>query len=272
MEVFVLANDFDPDRQSISITNVSNVRGGTASIVEGNQSILVNPSINSTNPVTFIYSVSDGLVETSTSVMVSINSSSIGDSFIGTSFIDPRFSIEMVRISSGTFMMGSPDTEKDRGINEGPIHSVTISKDFYMGKYEVTPGQWESIMGGPNSWPGISQGLQPTTTVGMSPLHPAYYISKEDVIGVGGFLDRLNYASGCDTSQLSTSITRYHPADMPGGCFRLPTEAEWEYAARAGTTTRFSFGDDLNYSQINSYAWTGHNSGGKTRPVGGEAS
>ena len=60
----------------------------------------------------------------------------------GHTWTDPNFSIEMIRISSGTFMMGSPDTETARGPDEGPQHQVTISKDFYLGKYEVTQEQW----------------------------------------------------------------------------------------------------------------------------------
>ena len=170
--------------------------------------------------------------------------------------------IEMVLIKAGTFMMGSSDTETDRDSSEGPQHQVTITKDFYLGKYEVTQGQWEAVMG---SWPHRN----PSKRFGMSASHPAYYISWNDINCVDGFLDKLNGASGCDTSVLPTDTSiRYHPDNVPSGCYRLPTEAEWEYSVRAGTSTRFSYGDDEAYTQLGDYAWYNSNSGNETHPGG----
>ena len=146
--VDVLANDTDADNDLLTITNVSHVSNGSASIVSGSSAILVTPSYDSTQPVTLTYTISDGNGGyDSASVVVTVNSSSAGHSPMGTTWTDPNFSIEMIRISSGTFMMGSPDTETDRTSNEGPQHQVTISKDFYIGKYEITQGQWEAVMG-----------------------------------------------------------------------------------------------------------------------------
>ena len=123
--------------------------------------------------------------------------------------------MKFVRIEPGTFMMGS---------NEWPQqHQVTISKGFYLGKYEITQAQWQDVMG-TTPWDG-------QRNVQNSPNHPAVYISWNDV---QAFVHQLNQVAG-------------------DSLYRLPTEAEWEYACRAGTTTRWSFGDDE--SLVEDYAW-----------------
>ncbi len=132
--------------------------------------------------------------------------------------------LEMVLIPAGSFTMGSPDSEQDRGSDEGPQHQVTISKSFYMGKYEVTQAQWEAVMGN-----------NPSYFIG-NPNNPVEQVSWNDCLE---FISKLN--------------------QMDLGTFRLPTEAEWEYACRAGTTERFYWGDDPNYTQIEDYAWYGGN-------------
>ena len=120
--------------------------------------------------------------------------------------------MEMVRVEPGTFWMGEPDGTPD----EVPSHLVTISKAFWLGKHEVTQGQWETVMG-TRPWAGQSN-------VESGSSYPATYISWE---AAQEFIARLNERAG---------EQRY----------RLPTEAEWEYACRAGTTTRWSFGDELS--------------------------
>ena len=131
--------------------------------------------------------------------------------------------LEMVWIEAGTFMLGSPLSEEDRLHREGPLHEVTISQGFYLGEYEVTQGQWEGVMG-TTPWSGESY-------VQANRNHPAVQISWNDV---QEFIGRLNDAAG-------------------EGIYRLPIEAEWEYSCRAGTTTRWSFGDDEH--QLGDYAW-----------------
>jgi formylglycine-generating enzyme required for sulfatase activity len=135
--------------------------------------------------------------------------------------------LEMVLIPAGSFMMGS-----DKGVDrEKPVHKVTISRPFYLGKYPVTQAQWEAVMG---SNPSEHKGRD----------NPVDSASWDDV---QGFIKRLNAKEGHDR-------------------YRLPTEAEWEYAARAGTTTEYFYGDDQN--EMSKYAWYKDNSGGKTQPVG----
>jgi formylglycine-generating enzyme required for sulfatase activity len=120
----------------------------------------------------------------------------------------------MVLIPAGKFMMGSPASEKGRKDNETQ-HEVILTKSFYMGMYEVTQEQYEAVMGDNQS-----------TTKGAK--LPVADVSWNDC---QEFIKRLN-------------------AKTDGG-YRLPTEAEWEYACRAGTTTAYSFGDSLTKSDAN---------------------
>ncbi len=139
--------------------------------------------------------------------------------------------IECVFIPAGEFLMGSPNTETQRGSDEGPQHRVWISTPFYMGKYEVTQAQWQAIMR-----------KNPSTFKGEDTL-PVESVSWED----------------CQ------KFCRWLSARV-GQTVRLPTEAEWEYACRAGSPTKFYFGD--RYSDLDDYAWYSKNSGKKTHPVG----
>jgi formylglycine-generating enzyme required for sulfatase activity len=125
------------------------------------------------------------------------------------------------KIPAGTFMMGSPETEKDRADDEHQ-HKVTISKAFYMQTTEVTQGQWKAIMG-TDPWKGedyVKEGAN----------YPAMFLSWDDAVAY--------------CKQLSAK---------EGKTYRLPTEAEWEYACRAGTQTTWSFGN--NEASLDNYAW-----------------
>ena len=149
--------------------------------------------------------------------------------------------LEMVLIPAGEFLMGSPDSAKDALDGEKPQHRVRISKPFYLGKYLVTQEQWEAVMGdNPSKFKG--------------PRNPVERVSWEDC---QVFLGKLN-----------EKFRRPHPSPLPAGEgeFRLPTEAQWEYACRAGSTTRYCFGDTEN--GLGEYAWYGENSDRHTHPVG----
>jgi len=139
--------------------------------------------------------------------------------------------LEMVLIPAGEFLMGSPDADKDGQIGEQPQHRVRISKPFYLGKYLVMQEQWQAVMGNnPSQFKG--------------PKNPVEQVSWDDC---QQFLEKLS-------------------AKVGGGKFRLPTEAQWEYACRAGSTTRYGFGDEE--SGLGEYAWYDANSGNTTHPVG----
>jgi len=140
--------------------------------------------------------------------------------------------MEFVWIGPGTFMMGSPDSDRLASNDEKPQYEVTIRRGFYLGKYEITQAQWEAVMG---SNPSRHKGAN----------RPVEQVSW---YGVQSFIHRLNEAVG-------------------DSLYRLPTEAEWEYACRAGTTTRWSFGDDE--SLLGDYAWyNGNNSPSGTKEMG----
>ncbi len=134
----------------------------------------------------------------------------------------------MVFISPCTFTMGSPTNEQDRSIYEGPQTTVILTYGFWIGKYEVTQGEYLSVMDtNPSVFP--SDLSRPVSDV--------------------RWLDATNYCAKLTQRELAAGRI---PA---GSQYRLPTEAEWECAARAGTSTRFSYGDDPSYSSLTNYAW-----------------
>jgi len=163
----------------------------------------------------------------------------------------------MVFIPPGTFRMGSPDNEVDRSYGEGPQMAVTISRGYWMGKYLVTQGEYLAVMG---SNPSFINGFQPGypappggTNYGTDLTRPVEQVSWDDAT---------NYCA--QLTQRERLVGRIGTNSV----YRLPTEAEWEYACRAWTSTRFSYGDDPGYTNLSNYAWYRDNSGGTTHPVG----
>jgi formylglycine-generating enzyme required for sulfatase activity len=141
--------------------------------------------------------------------------------------------MEFRLIKPGTFLMGSPESEYGRYGDEH--HQVTLTRPYYLGVYPVTQQEYERVMG---SNPSYFKGQR----------HPVENVSWEDAMA---FLSKLNALA----SEKSL-----------GGSYRLPTDAEWEYACRAGTTTAYSFGD--SESELEKYGWYSKNSGDTTHPVG----
>jgi len=153
-------------------------------------------------------------------------------------------SLEMVKMPAGTFQMGGdernpnsdPNSFDDNRASHGVPHAVTISKDFYMGRYEITQAQWTKIMG--NNPSNFKNGDN----------YPVENVSWNDICTSGAFLEKINALTGKN--------------------FRLPTDAEWEYACRAKTQTNFYFGDDFSRKIMDAYVWYSDNSDKKTHPVG----
>ena len=138
--------------------------------------------------------------------------------------------IEMVFVKGGCFQMG--DTFRDGGEDERPVHEICV-EDFYIGKYEVTQAQWKAVMGdNPSGFKDCGDDC------------PIENVSWDDV---KGFIEKLR--------------------DKTGKRYRLPTEAEWEYAARSGGMgAKWSGTNDVN--KLTEYAWYADNAATKTHPVG----
>ena len=176
---------------------------------------------------------------TATITVQSVSNSSVKATCQVTVAVDRTFTVggvtfTMKLVEAGTFQMGSTTGKSD----EAPVHSVTISKDYYMGETEVTQALWKAVTGysptsGGNSW---------SSTYGLGDNYPAYYISYEDV---QSFITKLN--------------------SLTGERFRMPTEAEWEYAARGGKKSKGYTYSGSN--TIGNVAWYADNSSSKTHIV-----
>ena len=139
---------------------------------------------------------------------------------------------EMVVVPAGSFLMGSPESEEERDDNEGPVHRVTIPAPFAVGTYEVTFEEWDACVAA-----GGCGGYRPKDYGWGRGRRPVINMIWEDAQAYVRWLSR-----------------------KTGEEYRLLSEAEWEYAARAGTTTRYSFGDEITENDANY--------GGGTQPVG----
>jgi formylglycine-generating enzyme required for sulfatase activity len=153
--------------------------------------------------------------------------------------------LKMVEIPAGKFLMGSPETEPDRKDAESPQHEVTVSS-FFMAEFPVTQAQWREIA----SLRPIKRWLNP------DPSRFKFYPQRDEI--VKGDLLPVEQVSWYDAIEFCVRLRR-----LTGKNYRLPSEAEWEYACRAGTTTPYYFGENLDQNLAN----YGQNVG-QTTPLG----
>jgi formylglycine-generating enzyme required for sulfatase activity len=162
----------------------------------------------------------------------------VGQRFYRTVAMSPA---SLVFIPPGLFRMGSPTNEVGRSTNESPQTQVTLTRGFFMGTYPVTQGQFLAIMGSnPTQFPGNTNRAEDEVT----------------------WTQATNYCALLTQQQTAAGLI------PPGSQYRLPTEAEWEYACRALTSTEFYYGDDSTYTNLANYAWYSANSGNSTQPIG----
>jgi formylglycine-generating enzyme required for sulfatase activity len=142
--------------------------------------------------------------------------------------------MKLVCIPAGKFLMGSPDDEPDRyADHEGPRHEVQITKAFYLGAFEVTQAQYQKVMGtNPSSF-----------SAGGHMQHQVRGMNTDDFP-----VDSVSYQDGID---FCTKLSALPAEKAARRVYRLPTEAQWEYACRAGTKTPFHFGKSLSSRQAN---------------------
>lgn len=198
-------------------------------------------------------------------------------------------SFQMVPIPGGSFLLGSPAGEADREPDEGPQVEVTIAP-FWMSQYEVTWGEYQAFMalyaqlkqiqglryslGDPTEATKIKKQLQ---ALGANDLLKHLQRMPEDVDAITAptelYEPDITYEYGSDEKQPAVTMTQYAAkqyskwiSKLTGLFYALPSEAEWEYAARAGSKTAYHFGDDSN--QLGDYAWFAENADSQLHQVG----
>jgi len=169
--------------------------------------------------------------------------------------------MSLVEIPPGTFAMGSPDTEIGHKPSETQ-HQVTISKTFYMGACEVTQEQYQKIMGVNPSLFVSNQmklaGISPETSK-----QPVENVTWYDAVRFCNALSLNQGLQPCYSNQIGSSTIEDSDiviCDWTATGFRLPTEAEWEYACRAGTTSMYYWSDTYDEAEMMRYIWFGNNS------------
>ena len=161
--------------------------------------------------------------------------------------------MKLVLITKGKFLMGSPPSEEGSEDDEKQ-HEVTISRNYYLGAYEVTQGQYLKVMG---KNPSIFQGDK------VAERHPTTGRIVKDVDSSNFPVETVSWEESVEFCRRLSLLPEERKA---GRVYRLPTEAEWEYGCRAGSKTAYGFGDDSRL--LGGHGWFSGNSSWKTHPVG----
>ena len=235
-----------PDRTTYHLST-SDANGTTVTVVveasTTNTSITMTLELNDggtsivslpTSPITFTQAADDNTQRTAQFKLTAVSAGNttltivVSDSFGNKDEVQVRVAVipsDMVIVPAGSFTMGPPADEEGRGSNEGPQHQVTISQSFAVGKYEVTRGQFEAFVDATRHDAGSAR-LDPGFT--QTDAHPVVSVSWNDAKAY------VNWLSA-----------------RTGQNYRLLSEAEWEYVARAGTTTTYHFGNTISSNQAN---------------------
>ena len=174
--------------------------------------------------------------------------------------LDNNLNLEMRPIVGGQFLMGSPLNENNRLADEGPIHNVEVDS-FWMAKYETTWDLYNLFTSRSldNLQPKFNSNNEVNIDVDAVSGATTPYVEMSFGMGTEGF-------PAISMTQLAAKKFCQWLSAITGNFYRLPTEAEWEYACRAGSQSSYSFGDDIN--ELSDYAWFKDNSGNKYQKVG----
>lgn len=153
--------------------------------------------------------------------------------FLEQQVVKNSIGMELVEIPAGKFLMGSPDEDEDARDDERPQHLVRITKPFLIGRYEVTQAEYEKVTGTNPSWFSASGGGARKVEGLDTSRFPVEQVSWEQAV------------------EFCQKLSELPVEKSAGRVYRLPTEAEWQYCCRAGTTTKFHYGDSLTSTQAN---------------------
>jgi formylglycine-generating enzyme required for sulfatase activity len=212
---------------------------------------------NLTNGTAYYYVVTAVDANSESEVSMEVNATPLAPS-AGTTEVElgDGVSMDFVLINNGSFVMGQADGSDD----EKPTRTVTLTKSFYMGKYEVTQEQYQKLMGESPSY------YTPANSYSDTSNHPVEKVNWVDAVRFCNALSVSQnrtpcYTKNCnpDIPKATNSFSGYIDCDWSANGYRLPTEAEWEYSARAGTNTNYTWGNAEDEATLKANSWCAYN-------------